>query len=347
MRVLFLTSGHRTPSTRFRILPYIQYLQDHGIHCRVASSFPQKYDYFPWMGFRPSQKLKRLTRWLHLLEAKLRSFDVLYLEREIFDDDSVEMEQRFRECVPKLIYDLDDALFLRRPDKVETLTRMSDLVVAGNPQIATVLADWQNKIHVIPTTPSVSVFKPIPRPSARDVPVIGWIGTSGNVAYLAVVAEALRELSRRCSFELRLIAPDLDALKDIDLAGVQVRHLPWDGDREAIHVADFDIGIMPLFAEQEWDRYKCPTKLTQYMACGLPAVVSPVGFTADVLENEVTGFHASTTEEWVSTLQRLLQSEQLRREMGTKARQRAEQVYSVEANAPRLLAAIRNVVSDQ
>ncbi len=341
MRVLFLTSGDRTPSTRFRILPYIPYLQEHGIRCRVASSFPQKYDYFPWLGFRPSQRLKRLTRWLHLWESKMRSFDVVYLERELFDNDTTDMEQRFRRVARKLIYDLDDAVFLKRPDKVERLTRMSNLVVVGNPQIQKALSGWHDRFEVIPTAPSVSVFQPATKKSSRASAVVGWMGTSGNLAYFAVVAAALRRVARSHDFELRLIVPGLEHLHDIDLTGVNVKHVPWDGASEAQQVADIDIGIMPLFSDQEWDRYKCPTKITQYMACGIPSVASPIGFTADVIDHEVDGFHADSSDAWVSALCRLLESQTLREQMGRAARNKAENRYSVEANAPKMLEAIR------
>ncbi|MEO2018609.1 MAG: glycosyltransferase family 4 protein [Fuerstiella sp.] len=346
MRVLFLTSGNRTPSTRFRILPYIPYLQEHGIRCRVASSFPQKYDYFPWLGFRPSQRLKQLTRWLHLLESKVRTFDVVYLERELFNDDTSDMEQRFRRVAPRLIYDLDDAVFLQRPDKVERLTRMSDLVVVGNPQIQEALSAWHDRFEVIPTAPSVSTFRPATKKTPRDSTVVGWIGTSGNLAYFAVVAEALRQVAKSHRFELRLIVPGMEHLHDIDLSGVNVTHVPWDGFREAQQVADIDIGIMPLFSDREWDRYKCPTKITQYMACGIPSIASPVGFTADVIEDEVDGFHANSTDAWVSSLCRLLDSQTLREKMGRAARRKAENRYSVEANAPKMLAAIRSCCAD-
>jgi len=347
MRVLFMTSGDRTPSTRFRILPYISYLREHGISCRVASSFPQKYDYFPWLGFRPSQRLKRLTRWLHLLESKVRSFDVIYLERELFNDDTTDLEERFRRVAPRLIYDLDDALFLERPEKIEKLTRMSDLVVVGNPQIQEALGDWHNQFRVIPTAPSVFKFKPATRKTSRQSPVVGWIGTSGNLAYFAVVAAALRALSQTHSFELRLIVPDTELLQNVDLSGVNVTHTPWDSTREAEQVADFDIGIMPLFSDRNWDRYKCPTKITQYMACGLPSVASPIGFTADVINHGVEGFHAATTDAWITALKSLLDSPSQREEMGRAARATAETEYSVEANADRMLTAIRDVHTEK
>jgi glycosyltransferase involved in cell wall biosynthesis len=346
MRVLFLTSGDRTPSTRFRILPYISYLQEHGIDCRVASSFPQKYDYFPWLGFRPSQLLKRLTRWIHLTESRVRPFDIVYLERELFDNDTTDMEQRFRRVARKFVYDLDDAVFLKRPDKVERLTRMSDLVVVGNPKIQEALSAWHDRFEVIPTTPSVSVFQPSTQKNSRCSPVVGWMGTSGNLAYFSVVADALRKVAQSHDFELRLIVPDMEHLQEIDLSGVNVTHVPWDGAREAQQVADFDIGIMPLFADQEWDRYKCPTKVTQYMASGIPSVASPIGFTADVIEHGVDGFHADCSDAWVRSLCSLLESQTLREKMGKAARRKAENQYSVEANAPRMLAALQACYAD-
>ena len=96
MKILFLASGRLAPSTRFRIVPYLKYFREDGHRCTVANSFPQKYDYFPWMGFRPSQLLKRSVRWWHWLQAFLGRYDLVYIEREIFDNATSDMEERFR-----------------------------------------------------------------------------------------------------------------------------------------------------------------------------------------------------------------------------------------------------------
>ena len=34
----------------------------------------------------------------------------------------------------------------------------------------------------------------------------------------------------------------------------------------------FDVGLMPLPADEPWMRYKCNAKMIQYMAVGVPAV---------------------------------------------------------------------------
>jgi len=342
MRVLFLTSGDRVPSTRFRILPFLDRLREAGIRCTVAASVPQKYDYWPWFGFRPSQKLKRCVRWLHLLLARARRFDVVFLERELFDDTTTGMEERFRKAARRLVLDVDDAVFLRYPEKMERLARMADLVIAGNPQLRDVLAQWNDRIVVIPTGVRLAAF-PLKDWDVRDssVPVVGWMGTSGNLDYIRVLAEALRNLAKRVEFEMRFIVPDTGPLKDVDLSGVRVRHVVWRGDTEVDELRKIDIGVMPLFPDREWDRYKCPTKLIQYMAIGVPGVASPVGFTADVVQHGVNGFHAATTEDWERHLEQLIRDRDLCRRMGQAGRETVAQGFCVEANWPVLAEALR------
>jgi len=108
MRILFLHSGDRVPSARFRILPYLSFFRRGGHQAVAASSFPQKYDYFPRLGFRPSQFLKRSVRRLHLLRARWGRFDVVFIDRELFDNDRSDFEEKFRRQTKVLVLDFDD-----------------------------------------------------------------------------------------------------------------------------------------------------------------------------------------------------------------------------------------------
>ena len=132
MKILFLHSGDRVPSARFRILPFAARFREHGHQVKVAASFPQKYDYFPWLGFRPSQLLKKFVRWWHLLQCRWGRFDVAMIDRELFDNPAWNWEAKLRKLVPVFVLDVDDAVFLRYPEKFDRLVQMSDLVVAGN-----------------------------------------------------------------------------------------------------------------------------------------------------------------------------------------------------------------------
>ncbi|HUP78729.1 MAG TPA: hypothetical protein VM260_09255 [Pirellula sp.] len=340
LSVLILTSGNRTPSTRFRVLPFLRHLKGAGILPTVAPSFPQKYDYFPWMGFRPSQFLKRLVRWCHWIFAKWCRFDVILIERELFDNETTDMESRFLRLGTRVVLDLDDAVFLRYPEKMDLLARQVDLVIAGNHWIAEWVIERNKNCIIIPTGVELAHFPPKPQKNVSHVPVVGWIGTTGNLMYLEVAAKGLRDLAQTCKFELHIVVPYLKIPASVNLEGVRVVHIPWHHASEVAAIHKFDIGIMPLFSGRTWDNYKCPTKLIQYMSIGIPSVASPIGFTGEVLTHGIDGFYAASDYEWELLLKQLITDEPLRRRVGTEARSKVANGYCVESNWPVLAAAL-------
>lgn len=335
MNILFLSSGDRVPSARFRILPYLRHFRAEGHRAIVAHSFPQKYDYFPWMGFRPSQLLKRSVRWWHWLRTRLQRFDVVFIDREIFDNTSTTMEQRFRDACGRLVIDLDDAVFLRYPEKFEQLMGLADLVVCGNHFLEERVRPLNQTLCHVPTCVDMDDYVERPQVTSGDTPpVIGWMGTAGNLKYLSVASEALRILATEIPFELRIVVPDIGPLNEIDLTGVNVVHELWQPAREVDQLRQFDIGLMPLFPNQEWDIYKCGLKLIQYLAVGVPGIAAPVGVNSEILDNNQNGRAAQTTDEWLAALRLITADAELRQQMGHRGRQTVEQKYSIQANYP-------------
>jgi len=296
------------------------------------------------MGFRPSQLLKRSVRWWHWLRTKLQRFDVVFIDREIFDNSSTDMEVRFRESCKRLVIDLDDAVFLRYPEKFERLMTLADLVVCGNRYLMEKVQPLNNTLVHVPTCVDMLDY-PLREYELESggPPVAGWMGTAGNLKYLSVAAEALRIMATEISFELRIVVPDILPLKGIDLSGVNVVHDPWQPDCEVEQLQQFDVGLMPLFPDQEWDIYKCGLKLIQYLAVGVPGIAAPVGVNSEILDQNQNGFAAQSTEEWLQALRRLTGDAELRREMGQRGRRTVEQKYSIQANYPVLRDALQNL----
>lgn len=345
MKILFLSSGDHVPSARFRILPYLRHFRAEGHQVVLARSFPEKYDYFPWMGFRPSQLLKRSVRWWHWLRSKLQSFDLVFVDREIFDNTSVDMELRFRDSCRRLVIDLDDAVFLRYPEKFRQLMAIADLVVVGNRYLADYVRPLNSNLCHVPTSVDLDDYAERSYAQQLDaVPIIGWMGTAGNLKYLAVVAEALRILSRETRYQLKLVVPEITLLKDIDLSNVDFVHEAWQPHREVEQLRQFDIGLMPLFSNQEWDIFKCGLKLIQYLAVGVPGIAAPVGVNSEILDHNQNGFAAQTTDEWLHALRTLTRNSQLRQEMGHRGRRTVELRYSIQANYPVLRDALMQIV---
>jgi glycosyltransferase involved in cell wall biosynthesis len=345
MNVMFLHSGEDVPSARFRALPFGRRLRQAGHRCRLAASFPQKYDYIPSLGFRPSQLLKRAVRAGHLAEVRLRRIEVVVVDRELFDSDSCIWEDRFRRTAPAMLLDVDDGVFLRYPGKYEHLARMCDGVIAGNAAIAEFTRPFNKHITIIPTCIDLQDYQVRPPAASGARPVVGWMGTTGNLPFLEVCAPALRNLAGRFDFELRLIAGESTPLEAVDLSGVTVRFIPWQGRTEVAELSHFDIGLMPLPEGEPWMRYKCGLKLLQYMAIGIPGVASPIGVNAEIVNNGDNGFLAATTPEWETALRRLLEDIELRRALGKAARQTVEARYSVDVHFPRFLAALEDAIA--
>lgn len=154
------------------------------------------------------------------------------------------------------------------------------------------------------------------------------------MAHLRALAPVLRRLRERQDFEFRVIGGELQ------MDGVPVCCKPWRPDTEVEDVREFDVGVMPL-ADDEWSRGKCGLKALQYMALGIPPVVSPVGVNAAIVEDGVSGFHARTEDEWVDRMTLLLRDRQLRRALGDEARKTVETRFSAKCQVPRMAQVIR------
>ena len=74
-----------------------------------------------------------------------------------------------------------------------------------------------------------------------------------------------------------------------------------------------------------------PNVVLEAMAAGLPIVATRVGSVADVCQHGEAGFLVAPEDETglVEALVRLVRQPQLRREMGARARARAEEHYSL------------------
>jgi glycosyltransferase involved in cell wall biosynthesis len=102
------------------------------------------------------------------------------------------------------------------------------------------------------------------------------------------------------------------------------------------------VGIMPLFND-DWGRGKCSYKMLQYMACGIPVVVSPVGMNAEVLGQGEVGFGANSAREWHEGLMQILDSRGLRRALGENGRRLAKSLYSIPVISGQIAACLRKV----
>jgi glycosyltransferase involved in cell wall biosynthesis len=242
----------------------------------------------------------------------------------------------------KVVFDVDDSEFLGRHGAwFDRFFREADLVVAGSHFVLEHALRQNRSAVLIPTSVRPEDY-PLKRGYRHSGPVvIGWTGTAGNLKYLEVVRKPLERLARRHPIELRLIT-DWRNASYVPPAGVTVRRIPWRLETANAELARFDIGLMPL-EDTPWARGKCSFKAIEYMACGVPVVISAVGENNYLVRDGKDGFLARTEADWMRKLERLIRDPRLRERMGREGRKTIKRGYSLHGNASLLLRHLRRL----
>lgn len=251
----------------------------------------------------------------------------------------------------RIIYDFDDAIWLtdkknesrfekiiRWRDKVALICQWSYKVSCGNDYLADYARKFNSNVVVNPTTIDTenlhtNVFrKPSPH-SGQEVlgkhngVIIGWTGSHSTLKYLEGLTSVLVMLEEKYDNLSLLVIAD----KAPQLPLKRMIFKKWSKEREAEDLAAIDIGIMPL-PDDEWTKGKCGFKALQYMAMGIPALVSPVAVNKIIVQNGQNGFWCSSDEEWIEKISLLIEDLSLRKKLGSNARMFVENYYSVNSN---------------
>jgi glycosyltransferase involved in cell wall biosynthesis len=333
---LFLTSGRKAPSARFRVLQYLDLLQEDGWTTTVSPCTP---DTFPnhvngtagralMSGVYTAGRVA--SRLWGALKAK--SHEIVYLERELIPQICPEPEQFVRLLNPSIIFDFDEAVYLNYPPEqnpIPQLLKMSEAVIAGNEILGSWAISHTDRVWVLPT--AIDTDRWAMRDDGGEGRVLVWTGSSGTMKYLESIAPALAAAAKvHPAARLRVVC-DRPPSKDL---GMPIEFIRWSEDIEVEAVRTADIGLMPL-ANDELCLGKCGHKLLQYMSCGLASIASPWGIVSDMLDAGRCGLPAQDLDEWTSNLDLLIRESAFRREMGECARDHAERIYSRAVIYPR------------
>lgn len=361
MKVLALASYPiEAAATRYRLEQFVAPLAERGITLEVRPFLNSRM----FASFYRREQLPRTALGLGAAAlrrcvdvARARRADVILVQREamMFGPPVIEWLMTRLGKRP-LVLDLDDATYvsytsptygrlassLKWFSKTDDLIRWAKVVTCGNRVIAEYVSSKGARARVIPTVVDTERFRPLPTEIERDPPVLGWIGTHSTFQYLKAIFPALQELARTHPFRLKVVGA---GTLEIELPGVEVESLDWSLEREIEDFQSFDIGLYPIVAD-EWTRGKSGFKAIQYMAVGIPYVVSPVGICAEIGEPGVTHLLASSGGEWAAALGDLLADKEKRKQMGAAGRHHATEHYTVAVQADKLAGALREAAGE-
>lgn len=354
--VFFGNAAPNIAAIRYRVIRFAELLEADGYTCEVC--LPSNYDTWKrlWEQGGKLGKLAYLGVCLLNRLAQLRHVPgadaVIFRGPLMYGGYGPPLLERLcRRLNPRLVYDIDDAVWVT-PDGVDSafqrlvdldwlwkVAAMSRHGIVGNAYLEEQVRGRSPETTIIPTCIDMDKHtqKSYPASQPGAPVVLGWTGLHTNLVNMQIIAPALQLLAARHPMRL-LIATG----KPYALEGVQVDNRHWVPEHEIDYLQEPDIGLMPLL-DTPSTRGKCAFKALQYMGVGTPCIVSPVGMNADIIQDGVNGFLAATTEEWIEKLGILMADPALRERMGRAARDTILNRYSHAANYPKLKAMIERV----
>ena len=352
MKVLALVpnqKGH-SPGQRGSIELWESVLAEEGIELVYApfeSEVLQKILYTSGNQFgKVREMVKAYVDRIKLLK-KLDDFDAVFVYREAALLGPAFLEKRIAKQKP-IIYQLDDPLFVpyKSPSngylsylkffgKVKEIIRISKVVMVNSTHIREYAEQFNTNLWQIPSIVDTTKFTFEPFPERPDRVTVGWSGSPTTLKNIKLVEKPLQELSRNDVCDIHLIGGE-----DFDLRDVKYTAQKWNGATEVEDLRKMQIGLVPL-PENPWNPYKFIMKTAQYLALGIVPVGTPMASNPEVIEHGVTGFLASTDEEWIEYLTLLARDHNLRNEMSRKGAIEARKKYDLESNRSKIIAAFR------
>ncbi|MFL5752072.1 MAG: glycosyltransferase family 4 protein [Bacteroidia bacterium] len=342
-KILFIAAHrpNRSPSQRYRFEQYFDHLRESGYECRLSYVINESDDLYFYGQGHAFRKMLILLRSVLIRIGDwwdYNKYDIVFVQREALMIGSTFFERRIKKSKAKFVFDFDDSIWLmdtsegnkkyewlKNPEKTVTNIRLADLVFAGNAYLANYARHANRNVKIVPTTIDTELHKPDHSTRNKEKLVIGWSGSITTIKHFEYASTFLKEIQEKYKgrVEFKVMGDETYMNKELGIQGIK-----WNAETEVQVLNTFDIGIMPL-PDDEWAKGKCGLKGLSYMALEIPTIMSPIGVNTEIISQGENGFLATTTEEWVEYISRLIESKELRESMGRAARKTVIEKYSV------------------
>lgn len=233
----------------------------------------------------------------------------------------------------KLIMDLDDdpfnvdkdhpnyAYHKAHEESMKFQIKHSDAVIVTTEPLKKALSKYNDRIFVIPNAIDKKIWqvKAHQKSKRKDGRIrLGWVGSGSHMADRVVVEKAIKEIMAKY--------PKVDFYHAgmCLVEGSENREFAFRGtkgykDYPAFLMGlDLDIAIAPI-KDTHFNQCKSNIKWLEHSMLKTPMVLSDVTPYTNSVTHGKDGFLARTTEDWVKYLSKLIESPELRKEIGEAA----------------------------
>lgn len=320
-KVIFLTKYPEIgASSRYRVYQYLPFFKNINFKTQALQSdksyklMYHRGSFFKKVVYTFKDYIVRSFFILRNLDA-----DVIYMQREIFAFGPLWAEILFKSLGKKIILDLDDALFINknnqnsplRWDKASRVKRIIsrvDLVIAGNKWIRDESIKFGAKSAIHIDVAETIQFENIKKKRNSPLKAI-WLGSPTTTKYLFLIEKSLKRIQDEIGLEINIIGGD-----PIEEFAFKSHCFEWSRENENKYLSISDVGLMPL-PNENWSKGKCGGKARTYMASGVIPVVTNIGYNKDLIEDKVSGFLCSDSNDWEQAFKLLSENHKIHKQI--------------------------------
>lgn len=359
-RILFIVAHRlgRSPGQRFRFEQYLDSLSQEGYSYDISYIINENDDNYFYNKGHLIKKALILFKSLFIRYQdykRANEYDIIFIYREALMIGSIFFEKLFKKSGAKIILDFDDAIWLqdvsqanyylrwlKKPEKTKDIITLADLVIVGNDYLANYASQFNTNTIVVPTTIDTTYYKNHKNKNKNTSVCIGWTGSLTTNKHLETAISVLKAIQEKYGNKIQFV---FISDSKPNLPSIDFTFKKWTKETEIHDLSLIDIGIMPL-PDDDWSKGKCGFKGLQYMALGIPTIMSPVGVNTEIIQHDINGFLAQTTEEWISLLSELIESEVLRKRLGDEGEKTVLKHYSIISQKDKYLNCFNKILSN-
>ena len=240
-----------------------------------------------------------IKRWFQLRFIAPKC-DIVFVQKAIIPKMKKTYLNRIKNKKIKIVFDVDDAVYVDRRDNSNQIAKFADVVICGNQTLKNYYSTYNKNCIVIPTVDNTYKYKPYWK-DTFDSKIIGWIGSKTTINNFDVIIKSLNTITKKHP-EVKIAIISNTALNYTDKINNSYL-VPWKKETYIEEIGKFTIGIMPL-KSNEFTVGKCGFKLIQYLNMKKPVIGSDVGVNKEIIDGN--GIVANTEEEWINAIETLL-----------------------------------------